>query len=807
MIRFLTPWALLALLPALGVLILSLRRPTLLARALTLTLLALALAGPEVSVRQRRETVVFLVDRSASVGDEAAAVLPDLVASARERGADVGVIAFAEQATVVRWPRIGEVPGAEPPSPSGTDVAEAIDLALALAPSGPTQLVLLSDGRGTAGDALAAASRARGRGIPVHVVPVGRADLARVVEIQGPREVAGGTVVLEAILAASRPTSALVRFLRDGVELEARELTLPEGRTTASLADQPGEGFRVYRVEVQAAGDPVPENNALDWGVRVGDPAEVLVVGPRLSAADELLRAAGVPFRRASSLAPADLAGVGLVVLDGYPLGQIGARTQDALRAFVSGGGGLLVVQGRDAVRGYLGPVEELLPVTYAVPERIQEATAAVVFVLDRSASMGAMSGGALKIDLLKEAAAAAAEAMPPEDVLGAIAFDRYPYWLIRPGPVSAVREELFAALRGLTASGGTDVFPALEQAVDALRAVDARLRHAIVISDGKTHWDEAILARLRGAVAEGRIGVTTIAIGEDADLSTLAELAALGGGRTYVLASMADLRAVLVQEVERVARPRFVERETPVLPGPGAFPLSTPLPPLQGYTLTFPKPAADVALLSPAGDPLLARWRLGLGQVAVLNADLFGIWTRDWVRSPALGELWGALLGLLWGERQGVRVDWAAVGGTVRLGVEAAASGRWANGLQFTGELVGPGSSRALEFSQVGPGRYEVTIPSPGAGAYLLTVSEPGGGFGGTFALSLPYPKELEAFGPDLAALEAIARVSGGEVLRDELLPSPPGAGANWVPLGRALLWAAAGFLLLDLALRKLLA
>jgi len=60
--RFLTPWALAGLVPAVAVLILSLRRRALLGRAVTLALLALALAGPEVAVRQTGETVLFLVD-------------------------------------------------------------------------------------------------------------------------------------------------------------------------------------------------------------------------------------------------------------------------------------------------------------------------------------------------------------------------------------------------------------------------------------------------------------------------------------------------------------------------------------------------------------------------------------------------------------------------------------------------------------------------------------------------------------------------------------------------------------------------
>ena len=806
--RFLTPWALAGLVPAVAVLVLSLRRRALLGRAATLALLAVALAGPEVAFRRSQETVIFLVDRSASVGDEGAAALAQFVGPVTSRGGEVGVIAFAEASQVARWPGVGEVPGGVLPA-SGTDIGAAVDLAVALAPAGATQFVLLSDGRATSGDVLAAAARAGDRGVPIHVYPVARTDLVRMADLRGPREAPLGTIALDAMVEASRPTAATVHLYRGSEEIQTVSIDLPAGRTRLSLTDAPpGAGFWTYRVEVRALGDRILENNALAWGVAVGEPAGIVVVGLRPTATDELLAAAGLPFRRVAALSPEDLAGVGLLILDDYPLGFLGTRMLDALRSYVAGGGGLLVVQGRQAVGGYLGPVEDLLPVTYTVPERIQEATAAVVFVLDRSASMSAMANDVVKIDLLKEAAAAAVEAMPREDLVGAIAFDRYPYWLVQPGLVSEVRGPLFGALRGLTADGGTDVFPALELAVKSLLPLEARVRHVIVISDGKSFRNEETLAWLRAEVARAGIGVTTIAIGADADMSILDELSALGEGRSYLLASVTDLRPVLVQETERVARPRFLEKETPVLPGPGAraFPLSGNLPALSGYTLTFPKPTADVAFLSPAGDPLLARWRIGLGQVAVLNADLSGTWTREWLGSPQLGELWGQLLGHLWGERQAVRVDWEVAGRTLRLGVEAAQGGRWANGLEFAGELVGAGGSWPLRFGQTAPGRYEATLDAPGSGAYLLTVGEPGGRYGGAFPITLPYPAELAAFGPDLDALQQIARITGGEVVRDEILPPPPGTGRDWLPIGRALLWAAACCLLLDLGLRKLL-
>jgi Mg-chelatase subunit ChlD len=807
--RLLTPWALVGLLPALAVLVASLRRRALLGRALTLAIISVALAGPEVAVRQAQETVLFLVDRSVSVGEEAQAALDYLLPEATTRGAEVGVIAFGETAQVSRWPGLGEIPSGGAFPALGTDIGGAVDLALALAPVGASQAVLLSDGRATSGDALAAASRARQQGVPVHVYPVGRADLVRLAELSGPREAPLGTIVLDATLEATRPVSATVTLSRGGSELQVRTLDLSPGRTRLSLADQPpGEGFWTYRVEVQAGGDPIPENNALFWGVAVGERWEVVVVGPRPTATDGLLAAANLSYRRLATLRPADLAGARLVILDDHPLGLVGSRTLDALRSYVAGGGGLLVIQGRHAVTGYLGPVEELLPVTYTVPERIQQATASVVFVLDRSGSMAARAGGTTKIEILKESAAAAVEAMPWEDVVGAVAFDRHPRWIVAPGPVSEVRDRLFAGLRGLTADGGTYLFPALEEAVEALLPVGTRVRHVMIISDGKTVRDEERLAWLREEITAAGIGVSAIAVGADADLEVLHELAELSGGRTYTLASMTDLRPVLVQETERVARRRFMEGETAVVPGPGAaaFPLSGDLPPLHGYTLTFPKPMADVAFMSPAGDPLLAAWRLGLGQVAVLNADLAGNWTRDWLASPQLGELWGILLGRLWAERQDVRVDWEVERQSIRVGLDAIEGGRWVNGLEFAGELVGPGEPETVTFQQVGPGRYEASLPLTEAGAYLLTVSEPTGRHGGSFPIVLPYPAELAAFGPDLDALQAISRLAGGTVLTDEVIPPAPGGGRDWLPIGRALLWAAAAAFVLDLALRKLL-
>ena len=108
--RFLTPWALVALAPVVAVLIVSLRRRALLGRALTLALLAVALAGPEMSLRRTQETAIFLVDRSVSVGDAAETALAQFAGPVVARRGEVGVIAFAERPAVARWPGVGEIP-------------------------------------------------------------------------------------------------------------------------------------------------------------------------------------------------------------------------------------------------------------------------------------------------------------------------------------------------------------------------------------------------------------------------------------------------------------------------------------------------------------------------------------------------------------------------------------------------------------------------------------------------------------------------------------------------------------------------
>src|SRR5262249_36907247 len=131
---------------------------------------------PRLTLRRRDTTVVFLVDRSASVGDDA-------LAAAWTKAGELRVALHGgEHVAAIQFDAVPEVaiapgdPWVVPVSAAGAtrdgaDIAAAIRLGLGLIPPGAGgQLVLLGDGRANAGDLAAATAAAVARGVPVSVV-------------------------------------------------------------------------------------------------------------------------------------------------------------------------------------------------------------------------------------------------------------------------------------------------------------------------------------------------------------------------------------------------------------------------------------------------------------------------------------------------------------------------------------------------------------------------------------------------------------------------------------------------------------
>jgi hypothetical protein len=822
-IRFATPFVLLAL-PALAVLLFLGRKRLreLVLPALAVLVLIVALAGPELRQEERQENVYILLDRSPSV---AAAVaegeVEDALASLRAAnpGRRFGTVSFASRATLsdplsdesIPFALLSEIRdlGAR------TDLAPAVSLALAALPDGgANQIVLASDGRITDG-LLEAVSAARAANVPISVFPLGQtvgadASLARL-EIPARVEVGRPFQVVVSV-ESSTSGEAILALYRNGELVSSTPISLEDKLSRFQIPDTlTSVGARTYRATVKRSGDPIPENDSLSALAQIEVHPPLLVVSPGASnALVALLAASGKPYTASRVVPPlGELADYREILVTGLPLSGLAYDDIETLRSFVTDlGGGLLIAEGEAELRGIRGGgMEDLLPVSYTLPQRAEQASLAVVYLLDRSASMLGHAEGAVKIDVVREAAAASVGLLDPAALAGVVAFDRNFKWLRTVAPVLDGRE-IYESLRTLEASGGTDIYYPTVAALDALEQVSARVKHILILSDGKTvdeprDWD-GLFARLE---AQSGVHLSVIAVGPQPNRALLDRLAEAGHGSVYVAADFSTLPQVSMEATQRLSRSRFVTEETPVA-GPLAAGDLAAIPSLQGYALTYPRPTAEV-LLSAGNDPILARWRLGLGRAGVLNTDLAGMWSRDWLswsRAPLLLE---ALLGSVEAETwvaQGLRPSTEVGESGVHVRVEARESdGAFADFLDLEAVLLPGGTVTRLEQTSVG--LYEATLPALAEGGYALRVVDRTRDRVALLPFTVPYPEEYRQTGVDEATLRAVARATGGRLLVDEVLPEPPAAsaGLSYVPIHQQALLLSLALFLLELGRRKL--
>jgi hypothetical protein len=153
-----------------------LRRSALGTRLLIVTLIVVALSQPLLGRTSESVSVVFAIDRSESVTQEARQASDGFVGQALQQVSDTrraGVVGYGREAAVER-PLGGQAAaGQVMVRPDGTDVAEALHLARSMLPRvGGKKIVLLSDGRETLERADDEARAAANQGVQISVVPL-----------------------------------------------------------------------------------------------------------------------------------------------------------------------------------------------------------------------------------------------------------------------------------------------------------------------------------------------------------------------------------------------------------------------------------------------------------------------------------------------------------------------------------------------------------------------------------------------------------------------------------------------------------
>ncbi len=168
----------------------------------------------------------------------------------------------------------------------------------------------------------------------------------------------------------------------------------------------------------------------------------------------------------------------------------------------------------------------------------------ALAIVVDRS---GSMTG--LKLETTLNAARAAVASLGDDDLVTVITFDTDASMVVRLQRVGNHRADIAAAIATIQAGGGTNIYPALDQAYQTLAVVRAPSRHVILLSDGQAPYDG--IPELAAEMKAQGISVSTIGIG-DADRNLMNMIAEGSGGRLYMVDDLQKLDGVFVADVRQ---------------------------------------------------------------------------------------------------------------------------------------------------------------------------------------------------------------------------------------------------------------
>ena len=836
-------WLLLLLLPLFAAWLWRRRWPwpAALLRLAIVALIVVALANPVLNPAPPAERAVFLVDQSLSLGVEGRAALRRWVADARTQSfAGAPVVTFgARPVTEVAFDPAHDpviAPGGVGAAQAaGTDLAAALDFGRQLL-GGKGRLVLLSDGVPTHGDAVAATQRLADAGVRLDTVarPATGSQDVRMVGLSAPATLREGEQ-FEVALTVDAPNAgpATLSLSRDGSQVANENVSLSQGRNTFTFpgrADAPG--FTTFRAEVKAASDGVPQNNALEGLSRVYPRPRVLIIEAQPGGSDALRAALDGAGVTAEARGPKDLPGrlsslaaYDAVILLDVPANptatvQVAERSLNGeqmllLQEYVRQmGRGLVVIGGRHsyALGQYKGtPLEATLPVKMDPLPRKERPPVALLLIIDHSGSMG--TGPSSQLSMAKEAAILAAEKLDKGDRIGVLIFDSETTWTL---PFTTIddglaRQRIQDQIATIPPGGGTEILGALKAGLPELAKEAVATKHAILLTDGRSFTGRPpdYLATVEDA-RRANITLSTVAIGDGADVDLLTQLAQWGQGRYYFAAKPVDIPRISVEE-------SAIARDDPVQEGTYRAELAAPhatlrglaprdLPALQGFISATPKPEAEVVLRAPDSDPILSAWQYGLGRAVAWTSDSGDVWAKDWPGWKDYGRFWAQLVRYTLADPSTgpARIDLVPGDrpGEGTLVVDALDESGNPIDLAATTVKVTPpqGEARTVRLRQTAPGRYEqaVSLPMDGAYRFEATVERGDQRLTGSVGYVQLYPAEYAPQGDGTALLASLAQRTGGRALTtladlrgaDTPPPAPTHALWPWLLTAALALW-----------------
>lgn len=802
-------WALLAI-PVLWAACLlnrsSLRRwqllVTLLVRSLWVVLAAVCLCGPSFkkTVQEMpRQRIVVVQDSSLSVKSDSASVAAILQELCRRLPKDVDRIQLAFAAD--SW-----VPSQSPSALDQTNVQKALDRAnLLTQDAAACQVILITDGRSTQGEPVAAAQRIALRGGRVDVLPVGRIGRfpPRFLRIQPACEPrVGVAATVQVSFESNLPGEGEVRLIdADGAVRDSCSIPL-SGTNCAMLRFVPSKPG-VQTITLELAGTSKGDSQPL-----AREPIDVWVQGPpRLLLCDpfpdqvESLRTAltplGLPIDvMPSQDMPVDLGEYAAIILNDLSGAEMTQAQRQALHRFVEQqGGGLVWIGGENVdIAGWkANSLSGLLPVD------LQEAPAgpdekrppiAICFVLDRSGSMMKMlPGGAganvSKLALVKSSVLTSLDSLPDSAQVAVVAFDAALDEVVPPTNVT-FRKEIGDLVDTIQMGGGTQMAPAIDKGLDLLESMPGQ-KYLVVLTDGQSApppFPGRGWAALAERAMQLQVAWTSIAVGANADQQLMRAMAKQANGSYYYCDQADQVPQVFIQQARAAAKSLSHKRQpTAVVPGPAFHMLAgipaDGMPPLLGWVNAAAKPGSDIILMGQENQPLLSHWRYGLGRVAAFQSDTTNVWAQHWLQWPKFSSLWTQVLQNVMRVPSDfqVRVRTSCDRSRARVAFDIRDQhDQQVLGLACSGTAVSRSSAGAENAQEVrwmqNAGGYQAEIELPQDGRTYTVTTCLNGSANGAVCYAAKFtsasPGELAATGPDWPTLRAIAEAGGGLCTED---------------------------------------
>lgn len=791
----------------------------------SLVVLAIVMALADVQYRRRNDhlTVVYLLDQSLSIPTETRQAMLDYVAASvaespqRKLDDRYAVIAFGRDASVEVPPIAATL--AVPPrlesilDPEYSDLAGAVERAQALFPhDAARRIVLVTDGNENRGSVYREARAAADAGVSIDVVPVHLSPRgeAAVEKIDMPSGVRRGQpfdirIVLsnDAPAGTARPIPGTLQVIRKAGEHEetvAEEaVSIRPGKEVLSIREEIDRAdFYTYEVRFvpdDPKADGMSQNNAASAFTHIRGKGNVLLIENFESRGEfdhlvERLRAQDIEVtviatdQLFNSLA--ELQRYDAVILAN--VSRSGAEDGDNVAAFSDSqiemlvrntrelGCGLIMLGGPDTfgAGGWANTkLEEAMPIDFQIKSAEVKMVGALAIVIDRS---GSMDGE--KLAMSKAAAIAAIRTMGKRDYISVTAFDAAATPIV---PIRRVGDYRSAANRvdAIGAAGGTDVFVGMQMGFADLRKADASVKHMIVLTDGQTPDADfdGLVRRMRAA----KISVTSVAVGGDANIPLLQQIASRGGGKFYAVRNPRNLPRIFLNEVRRVARPLVYEPPAPVMPriitdheilnG-----VEGSVPPISGLVLSTVKdnPLVEVILQSPLpanekNATVLATWTYGAGKAAAFTTDAGRRWAARWREWDGYDKFFGQLV--RWAMRPAGDTGKFNVATNVRDGrtqvvvTAIDADEQFLNDQAMTAAAIAPDMSTVdMRMEQTAPGRYVGEFPSTEAGSYLIVVNPGGGAAPIRTGVNVGYSAEYRDHETNLPLLASLAKLRAGE-------------------------------------------